>query len=280
MPEQTPKQTGSGSQPAGKPAPGGGAGAKPKSGGPAKAQEGEYQFLPLQCPRCGLEGKVKISRLDRTFTCKQCKKVFHVTLDGTVSGERPPQAVDADPAEMVTEEPQTRFERWLASLPRIWQMVLAGVCLLLLGYGIKFLTEPEEPIPGELEGRAKFAAKALAQGEWRQLKRLALPGTTKDLGRWYDQVRPESWADVTAESRVDVELGKVSKQLRGYEKNEPILDSVISVTIHIRGKGKLEGLMLAFSQDDELEWWLNGERMLKDAPAAKKGRKPPAKPAG
>lgn len=276
MPEQTPRRAGSGSRPsaasAEKPAPREGAGAKGKSAPAAKAHDGLYQFLPVKCPRCGVEGKVKISRLDHTFTCRQCKKVFHVTLDGTVSGERPPEAIAVDPADMVTEEPRTRFEKWLASLPRLWQMVLAGVCLLALGYGIKVLSEPEEPLPGELEARAKFAAKALARGEWRQLKRLALPGTAKDLGSWYDRVRPESWADVTAESRVDVQVGNVSKRLRGYEKNEPILDSVIPVTIEIQGKGKLEDLALAFSQGDELEWWLNGERMLKEAPAAKKGR--------
>ncbi|HVX62601.1 MAG TPA: hypothetical protein VHC19_18425 [Pirellulales bacterium] len=235
--------------------------------------DGEYQYLPVQCPRCGLEGKVKISRLDRTFTCKQCKKVFHVTLDGTVSGERPPQAVDADPADMIAEETQSRFERWVAALPRAWQIVLGGICLLALGFGIKALTEPEVPIPGELEARAKFAATALARGEWRQVKRLAFPGTVKDLGRWYDAVRPKGWAEATSESRVKVELGAVSKQLRGYEKNEPILDCVVPVTVEVPGKGKLEKAPFYFSQDEELEWWLNGEMMLKNAKPEKAAKK-------
>jgi hypothetical protein len=220
-----------------------------------------------------LEGKVKISRLDRTFTCKQCKKVFHVTLDGTVSGERPPQAVDADPADMIAEETQSRFERWVAALPRAWQIVLGGICLLALGFGIKVLTEPEVPIPGELEARAKFAATALARGEWRQVKRLAFPGTVKDLGRWYDVVRPQGWAEATSESRVKVELGAVSKQLRGYEKNEPILDCVVPVTVEVPGKGKLEKAPFYFSQDEELEWWLNGEMMLNNAKPEKAAKK-------
>lgn len=235
----------------------------------AGKQEDEYQFLPVRCPHCGLEGKVRISRLDRSFTCKKCCKVFHVTLDGTVTGERPPGAAAVDPADMVAEETQTRFEKWLARLPRVWQMVLGGACLLALGAGIKILTEPEVPLPGELEARAKFAAQALARGQWGQVKRLALPGTAKDLGGWYDKVRPESWSDVGSESRVNVEVGNPSKQLRGYAKNEPILDSGIAVTIEVPGKGKLEDVRLTFSQDENLEWWLNGERMLKESTASK-----------
>ena len=192
VPDQTPKPSESGSKPAGKPASGGGAGAKAQAGQQAKAQEGDYQFLPVQCPRCGLEGKVKISRLDRTFTCKQCRKVFHVTLDGTVSGEHRLNLWPRDPADMVTEEPKTWFEKWLAALPRPWQMLLGGICLLALGYGIKVLTEPDVPIPGELEARTSSPPPPWRTGEWRQVKRLAFPGTVKDLGRWYDVVRPKA----------------------------------------------------------------------------------------
>lgn len=272
MPEQNPKPAGTPrpqsaprkSAPAGKTALG-----KPAAGKHSPADDSEYQFLPVECPKCHFEGKVKISRLDRTFTCKQCKKVFHVTLDGTVSGERPHETV-VDPAEFVTEEPQGPVTKWLESLPRAWQLGLLGLSVLLLAYGVSVLMEPAKPLPGELEDRAAFAGKALARGEWKQLKRLAKAKTSGDLGRWYDQVRPADWADVTSETAVKATPGTPQQQLKGYEKEKPILDALVTVTIEPAGKAALEDLPLYFTQDEAAEWWLDGERMLSDAKSASK----------
>lgn len=262
MPEQTPKP----------------AAGKPAKGKPSPGSEGEYQYLPVECPKCHFEGKVKISRLDRTFTCKQCKKVFHVTLDGTVSGERPHETV-VDPAQFVTEAPQGPIAKWLESLPRAGQMALLGLGGLLLAYGVSIWMEPAKPLPGELEDRALFAGHALAKGEWKQLKRLAKAKTAGDLGRWYDLVRPKDWADIPADANVNVELGPQTQQLRGYEKEKPLLDAILPITIEPPGKSKLENLTLHFSQDDGSDWWLDGDRMLNDASAAKKpARKPTPKP--
>lgn len=262
MPDQTPKP----------------AAGKPAKGKPAPGSEVEYQYLPVECPKCHFEGKVKISRLDRTFTCKQCKKVFHVTLDGTVSGERPAEVV-VDPAEFVAEEPQGPIAKWLESLPRAWQLALLGLGGLLLAYGVSMWMEPAKPLPGELEDRARFAGVALARGEWKQLKRLAKAKTAGDLGRWYDLVRPKDWADIPADANVNVELGTQTQQLRGYEKEKPLLDAIIPITIEPSGKSKLENLSLHFSQDNGADWWLDGDRLLSDASAAKKpARKPAPKP--
>lgn len=233
----------------------------------AKGQQaGEYQFLPVQCPNCGMEGKVKISRLDRTFTCKQCKRAFYCALDGTVSGERPPDVV-VDPAEMITEEPQDWLTKRLESLPRVWQVAILGVAGLAIAYGVSVWMEPVKPLPGEIEDRAVFAGKALGHGEWKQLKRLAKPKTAGDLGRWYDKVRPKAWADATAESSVNVEPGQVTQQLKGYEKEKPVLDAIVPVSIEVAGmpeESQLKDLPLRFSQDEHAEWWLDGERMLAD----------------
>ena len=238
---------------------------------------GAYQYLPVECPKCHFEGKVKISRLDRTFTCKQCKKVFHVTLDGTVSGERPAE-VAVDPSTFVVEEPQGRFAKWLEALPRSWQMALLGLGGLILAYGVSLLMEPAKPLPGELEDRAGFAGKALARGEWKDLKRLAKAKTAGDLASWYELVRPKDWADLTSESAVEVTPGQATKQLKGYEKEKPILDAIVPVTIAPAGKTKLENLQLHFSQDKSSDWWLDGERLYADVFAAKQPAKKAAKP--
>jgi hypothetical protein len=272
VPEQTPKRPVAGSKPS--PATGGtqspvsnpqAAAKKSAAAGPAaKAQQGEYQYLPVQCPNCGLEGKVKISRLDRTFTCKQCRKLFYCALDGTVSGERPPEA-DVDPAEFVTEEPQDWLSKRLESLPRVWQMAIFGVLVLAALYGLSVWMEPAKPLPGELEDRAAFAAKMLVTGQWKQVKRLAKRGTAGDLGRWYEQVRAGKWAEVTPETQVKIEVGQITQQLKGYEKQKPILDALVPVGIRLPGKsddGPPDELFFRFSQDEESQWWLDGEALL------------------
>jgi ribosomal protein S27E len=258
----------------------------PKNAGYELAQQSsEYRFLPVQCPNCGMEGKVKISRLDRTFTCKQCKKVFHCALDGTVSGERPAEAQDVDPAEMFVQEPQDRLSKWIESLPRVWQVALLGVAGLLLAYGVSLWMEPAKPLPGELEDRAAFAAKALARGQWKQVKRLAKPKTAGDLGRWYDKVRPKQWADVSEQTAIEVVVGKPTQQVKKYEKDKPVLDATVLVGIEVAGMpeaSQLKDLSLHFSQDEEAQWWLDGERMLADTAVpqgASKGRKPAPKEA-
>lgn len=275
MPEPSPKRP---AAPPQQPASG-----KPRAPAPAaKVQEGEYQFLPVQCPNCGLEGKVKISRLDRTFTCKQCRKVFHVTLDGTVSGERPPEAVEADPADMVTEDPPSAVEKWISALPRAWQLVLLGAACLLLVYGISVWMEPVKPLPGELEDRALFAAKMLVTGQWKELKRLAKPGTAGDLGQWYERVRAGKWADVTPETPVKLEAGQVVKQLRGYEKQKPQLDATVSVGIQLADaakQGEPEVIVLRFSEDEDSQWWLDGTTLMSDSKTKRPAKKKDAAPA-
>lgn len=260
MPERVPTRSANqGAQPRG-------AVGSRKPGADDKAQQGEYQFLPVRCPNCGLEGKVKISRLDHTFTCKQCRKVFHVTLDGTVSGERPAEA-PVDPTEIVVEEPPGWLAKRLESLPRAWQMGLLGLGGLLLAWGVSVWMEPVKPLPGELEDRAVFAAQALAHGEWKQMKRLAKPKTAGDLGRWFDKVRPPQWSELTAESGVEVSVLEVSQQVQKYEKDKPVVGALVTVKVVAAGKpedSQLSALVLQFAQDGEAQWWLDGEKMLAD----------------
>jgi len=240
--------------------------------------EEQFQYLPIECPKCGLSGKVKISRLDQTFTCKRCKKVFHMTLDGAVLGERPPDA-PADESGLVTADDRPpwlvrRFEQ----LSRAWQWIVLGLVVAALCYGVALWMEPEKPLSGELEDRAVLAAKAFGYGDWKTIKRLAKHGAAGDLGSWYDAVRPESWADVTKESAVEVELGRPTQDFKGYAKSKskatakPILAMTTPAKIEVRGKPACD-IDLVWSEDEHAEWWLDGEQMLKNLPRGKKPAK-------
>lgn len=242
---------------------------------PRTAEDEEYKFLPIECPKCGLQGKIKISRLDQSFTCKQCKRLFHVTTDGVVLGERPPNAPTGLGESVPDQQPW--LVRRIEQLPRIGKYLLGGILLLGSLYWLAGWMEPEEPLPGDLEERTVLVGKALGSGQWKTLKRLAKPGTAKELGQWYEKVRPEAWKDVTGEDTVDVKIDRIKKMLKKYEGgNTPVFDALADLEIGVLGKPEIK-VHLVWSQDKFAEWWLDGEETLKSArgPKAGKGKQQP-----
>lgn len=241
--------------------------ARAKRAAPRSMRDGESLFyLPLCCPSCSYEGKVKIARLDQTFNCKRCKKSFYVTVGGTMPGLRPADAPLVDPATLASADDSSAIERLFARLPRVGQFAVIGLLLLGLAYGLALWLEPEKPLPGELEDRAMLAAKSLGQGDWKTLKRLAKPKTAGAMAKWYEQIRPAAWNEAGAEPAVNVELGSIKKQPRGFKGAEPLLDARGIATIQVNGGAKTK-VSLAWSQDEQAEWWLDGERLLAESKA-------------
>ncbi|HQU44916.1 MAG TPA: hypothetical protein PK867_19025 [Pirellulales bacterium] len=232
--------------------------------------KGAYKYLPLECPNCGFQGKVKIARLDQTFHCQQCKQAFHVTRDGTVAGERPPDAPGLDVAARSLPDEPPWVERAFVNLPPAAKWGVLGGFVLLLALGLVYLMQPEEPLPGEMEDRATLACKSLAVGDWSMLKRLAKKGTAGDLGRWYDRVRPADWEDVDQSTQVDVKFESQGQKLKKYEGTHPVIDKIVRFTIQATDKPEALDVALIFSEDKEAQWWLDGEQMLKEYRPAKK----------
>jgi hypothetical protein len=244
------------------------------AGGHAPADKGVYRYLPIECPNCGFQGKVKISRLDQTFHCKQCNQVFHVTRDGTMTGERPVDAAPVDHSAVPIEEQPSWMERYFTQLPPAAKWGVLGVFGLLLAFGLVKLLEPAEPLPGELSDRALFAGKAFAKGDWSTLKRLAAKGTRSELGKWYDKERPAAWSEADPE-KMDVTVASVSKQLLRYEKTTPIL--AIQTKIQVSGPDvPASEFDLLWTETETGEFWLDGEKMLKESRVVKKKAPPPA----
>lgn len=240
--------------------------------GSASNQAGEraaYKYLPIECPNCGFQGKVNISRLDQTFHCKQCNRVFHVTRDGTIAGERPPDAPTIDHLKPPVEEAPTWLERNFVKLPPWAKWAVLGVALLVLAYFGSKLLEPEEPLPNELEARVALAAKAFAADDWHTLKRLAKPGTARELGKWYDGNRPSEWSDVDPE-QIESKLDKPPRKiLKRYEKQTPILKAEATVDFSAPGQPTYT-IPFFWDETETEEWWLDGEVMVKQSKPRKK----------
>jgi hypothetical protein len=231
--------------------------------------KGIYKYLPIECPNCGFQGKVKISRLDQTFHCQQCNQVFHVTRDGTVTGERPRETTVFDASAPPVPEEPTWVERNFVKLPPAAKWVVLGAFLLLIAAGVAYLLQPEEPLPGEMEDRAMLACKSLAAGDWKTLKRLGKHGTTGYLATWYERMRPADWDDVDKDTPVNVKPEGSAQRLKKYEGTHPIIDKILRFAIQPTGKPAALEVSLVFSEDKEAQWWLDGEQMLKDYRPAK-----------
>lgn len=245
-------------------------------GGEAFGDKGVYKYLPLECPNCGYRGKVKIARLDQTFHCKQCGQDFHITRDGTVPGERPPDATPMSYAAAPVEEQPTWLEQHFIRLPPAAKWGVLGVLALVLVYGAVKLFEPAEPLPGELEDRAVLAAKAFAKGDWSTIKRLAAKGTTGDLGTWYEKQRLPEWDQADPE-KIQVKAGAVKRQLVRYEKTTPIVAMRTKMEIDVP-ECPLSEIELIWSENKNAEFWLDGEKMVKESRLIKKKSRPKSAP--
>lgn len=233
--------------------------------------KGEYAYVPLECPRCGLAGKVKISRLDRTFTCKQCKRVFHITVHGVVNGERPPRDVLPDPEAPIQSQRANRLERWFSRLPPVVRWGIAGaIAGALPVIAMLFLRLREDPFPEDLSQRAAIAGQAFAKGDWRTLDRLAMPDTSDALRQWYEKAPRDAFAALGPESDVKAQVGELSKLFRRAAKNDKGKDELIAdfrtpveIQLPERADGPAKTVVdFVWVESARGQWQIDGQWML------------------
>jgi hypothetical protein len=241
-----------------------------------QSEKGAYKFLPIECPNCGFQGKVNISRLDQTFHCKECKQVFHVTKDGTVAGERPVEVADfdADAVPAARDDEPPWFERAFVNLPPAAKWAVGGVCALLLAAVLVWFFQPAEPLPDDLDGRAKLACKSFGLGDWSTLKRLAKSGTKGGLGQWFDRARPEEWNDVASDAVINLKHVRTIQKMTKYEGTHPLIDKHVVFSVQPAGKEQAVDITLIFAEDKQKKWWIDGDAMAKQAAPKKHAVKP------
>jgi hypothetical protein len=104
-------------------------------------------------------------------------------------------------------------------------------------------------------------------GDWRTLERLAKSRTSGALADWYDKNRPTDW-DGVAPDDMQFDIVSLKQGLQRYEKGTPIMDA--RETAHIGPPGKPRQVLFLWQQTELGEWWLDGERMLKESKPGKK----------
>jgi hypothetical protein len=243
--------------------------AVPSVVGAAAEKFKHYKHVPLQCPNCGFEGRAKIVQLGGTFYCKQCGKNFHVTVQGTVRGTRPPEERRAPEGAVIALEKPNWLERSFSRLPRLGRWAAWAVLVLAIGGGATFWlqSQREASLPSDLQKRAELAGSAFAQGNWQLLDRMAMPEGSQALHDWYEKVRPQELAELTSKPDVRVTIGTMTRLYRTLErvegKNEkvPVADfrTPLDIDVYETREGPLRfHLDLVWVKKDG-EWRIDGE---------------------
>jgi hypothetical protein len=170
----------------------------------------EFEFLPVECPRCGAKGRLRIDRLDRSFTCKQCKRIFHVGVSGILPGERPPDPKDESGAIdqfTIRAAPPSMIERLWKKIPKDGKALVGGgmfIGLLVFCNIIYFWFFSGGGMPTKLLDRAKFVGEAYARKDLETLAPLIASDTEKEAARWLEETRPEAWKNIPPDAVVSV----------------------------------------------------------------------------
>ncbi len=228
----------------------------------------QFAFLPVTCPNCGREGKVNISRLDHSFTCMQCRRVFHLALKGSVRGERREQ-IELDPYAAPEPTRSSRLVQKLEELPRAawWSAGGVAVAALALALAWPMLFGEAVELPESLDDRARFVAEAVARADYRRLKAIVASGGYYAAAEWARNARPADWKpEIPAEESVQVELETIFKT-SGGGGDDQAGGALGSAGILVRAKpaaaSNASEWMLYWVQDTDLRWLFDAKRTAK-----------------
>ena len=223
----------------------------------------QFSYLPVTCPGCGREGKVNISRLDHTFTCMQCRRVFHLSLQGSVLGARF-EPIEVDPY-VVSPPPSSRFIRWLEQLPRTawWGVGAPQGAVVVLALVWLLFFRGGAALPESLDDRARFVAEAVARAEYRRLKAIVPSGAYYSAAEWARNVRPADWPpELPLEQPLDIQLETVFKTSGGDESGA-MASAGILVKVKTPAAKSSPEWMLYWIQDSGLQWLFDAKRTAK-----------------
>ncbi len=245
----------------------------------------EYRFLPVTCPKCGFEGKVKIQKLDRSFTCRQCRRVFHLSLEGEVLGQRQAGlAVDSHDAYV-----KANRESWIIkkfdAIPRPIKFGAVGAIVLGAIYWLVVtLSAPKVVIPESLDERAILFARAVVRNDLATVKKLTWSESFKKAQEWVKSVRQSDWPTTLTDNDINVRVAdKFRNTIRSnMATSDAECDAGLELVIQLPGAtasapasgasnaGSQSGLpstqLLTFwKQKSTLEWRFDGERTAREA---------------
>jgi len=175
-----------------------------------KPNDSELEYLPIECPRCGAKGRLRIERLDRSFTCKGCHRVFHVGVGGILPGERPADQTDESGALNqygIRTTPPSLPERLWAKLPKDGKTMMGGaigIGFLILCNVAYFWFFSGTGLPVDLLDRAKFVGAAYARNDLAALQQLVAPDMEKEAAQWLQETRPEAWKNLPEDAVITV----------------------------------------------------------------------------
>jgi hypothetical protein len=165
----------------------------------------DYLKVPLECPKCGLNGWTLVTRVDRRFRCRRCRTRFYIDRLGNITpGEPAPPRIDSTRRSI---DPVGAFARWWQRRSQLSKLALCLAATVVLATATYWQFRPGPSLPESLAARAAYAADAFARNNDSALRTIALPETTQLIVPWLRNFRPASWGNELGDGQfVDVEV--------------------------------------------------------------------------
>lgn len=157
---------------------------------PRRPPDAARSMLWLTCPGCGAGASISWKRLNRTFQCRGCSRLYHVTGEG--------QFTEVWPSGRT--RPRRLARRLLVGVAAC-AVAAAAVWFFLRPHG-----PADAPLPQDLKARAELWGKAWVRNDHYTLRRLTDPACDKALYPWLQRHRlpaADATPDAAVEARVD-----------------------------------------------------------------------------
>src|SRR5262245_52799182 len=95
----------------------------------------ENAYLPLDCPKCGMGGRVSFARLNRRFRCRNCRHSFYIDRTGKIAAAGRLRVVAPPSPELITTRRRVPTGRLGLFVQRVPKSIVLGICAVTVMSG-------------------------------------------------------------------------------------------------------------------------------------------------
>lgn len=239
-----------------------------------ETQSSKAQYFPVECPHCHTRGRVRLTKLDKSFQCKKCGRSFHIDPDKVSAGVREAEHRDFvddglhKPKWLLPDRASRLYRVWLAT-PGSVRLGIAGVLFLAVAaLGAWHSMRASGPeLPHSLEGRAQALAQSVVDNNPDVAKRIATRGDAERAAEWLSAARSAmGGARAPAASEVQTTI-EIKFQTANAKSGDRIAGVVLAfATRPADGAQPATYEFISFwSQSGDSAWEFDADRTMKDA---------------
>jgi hypothetical protein len=146
-------------------------------------------MINMNCPSCGVHGRVPKTLGNVRLLCKKCQEPFHMNSEGiAIAGEPPPPPESERPVhDAAADDPGLIVDLWLAKIGKVLRLIVKVAGAAAAVVVLSFLYSNFKP--NSLLGRGNEVSDAILKDDIRKFNTFAYGETGIDLFEWYGFMR-------------------------------------------------------------------------------------------